>query len=81
MMTSGMHRRPFEGRHLVWFSMLILSRMMYKPFLNRFIDVPYRVNHLLLITTYRPLIHRRDAHMNFFHFPSDFKIEILAIGT
>ena len=27
MMTSGMHRRPFEGRHLVWLTLCSFCKM------------------------------------------------------
>ena len=30
MKTSGMHRRPFEGRHLVFFSHIILMQLNIK---------------------------------------------------
>ena len=94
MSTSGMHRRPFEGRHLVlfYFMYIILSFEALGGYCYNFSCSAVLINPLqpefFFFVVFQDLAnigsfslptHSRDAHRNFLMIPSYFKIEILTI--
>ena len=58
MTTSGMHRRPFEGRHLVWCGngwCLIIQYLPYSWLERKLLDFPLEYHRSLLVYKTSPL--------------------------